>query len=71
MGLAYYPDGAHDDVDELEPGVSIFHPLYRLYQQLQNLDVILNIVQGTELLFILTPLLILIVSLLFLDRTTW
>ena len=22
LGLAYYPDGAHDDVDELEPGVS-------------------------------------------------
>jgi hypothetical protein len=22
LGLAYYADGAHDDVDELEPGVS-------------------------------------------------
>ena len=23
LGVAYYPDGAHDDVDELEPGVRL------------------------------------------------
>ena len=31
LGLAYYADGAHDDKDELEPGVSLSLSIYEIF----------------------------------------